>query len=265
MLLPSLLLLSTGLFTGTLLGLLGSGGSILALPAFLYVAHIPIKSAVATSLVVVGTTSLVGAVLAQRRCSVHGCPGQEVDPKITLLFALGGVFGAFGGAKLSHLLPASLQILLFACVMLGAALGMLKRKAEPSPQASTNTSPLPSFATLGLGASIGLLTGIVGVGGGFLIVPALSLSAKLPIKRAMNMSLWIIAVNSLMGTLGYIGQVTIQWHAAGLFLGGSLLGMMAGQSWGRSLSPRRLQVAFACLLVVIGVFTLAHNVLKHTV
>ncbi len=264
MLLPSLFILCAGIFTGTLLGLLGSGGSILALPAFVYVAHIPVKSAVATSLVVVGVTSLVGAILAQRRCSVHGCPGQEVDPKITLIFAFGGLFGAFGGAKLSQYIPASVQLILFACVMLGSAVGMLRRKVETNSQAPSTARALPFNATLALGASIGLLTGVVGVGGGFLIVPALSLAAKLPIKRAMNMSLWVIAVNSLTGTLGYVGRVAIHWDVAGFFLIGSVLGMMAGQVWGRTLSPRRLQVAFACLLVAIGSFTLIQNLMKHT-
>lgn len=263
MLLPSLLVLSGGVLTGALLGLLGSGGSILAMPAFIYIAHIPVKSAIATSLAVVGATSLIGATLAKRRCNVYGCPGQEVDPKITALFAIGGLFGAFGGAKLSPFLPAKLQMILFACVMLGAATGMLKRKAEPDAPSPSHKAPLPAFAVLPLGASIGLLTGLVGVGGGFLIVPALSIAAKMPLKRAMNTSLWIIAVNSFMGALGYIGRVPIDWNAAVAFLAGSGIGMAAGQNWGRSISPRRLQIAFAGLLITLGAFTLAQNLWRH--
>jgi len=202
--------------------------------------------------------------LAKKRCSVYGCPGQEVDTRITALFAMGGVLGAFGGARLSHYVPANIQLLLFACVMLGSAIGMLRRKAANEAQEVSNTASIPFGVPLGLGASIGLLTGLIGVGGGVLIVPALTLSAKFPIKRAMNMSLWIIAANSFVGLLGYLGHTAVYWQTALFFFMGSMVGMVSGQRWGRGLSPRRLQVGFACLLVGLGLFTLVQNLLKHT-
>src|SRR5215472_2020950 len=119
-----------GLLTGFALGSLGSGGSILALPAFVYAAELPVKSAVATSLAVVGMTSLVGAALAQIRCHKRGCPGQEVDLRMAALFALGSLVSSLVGTHLAHSLPDRAQMLLFACVILAASLGMLLRKEK---------------------------------------------------------------------------------------------------------------------------------------
>lgn len=259
-----LLLLLLGGLTGLALGALGSGGSILALPAFVYAAGLPVKSAVATSLAVVGMTSLIGAVLAQRRCKTFGCPGQEVDARIAGLFMLGGLVGAFTGARLSHLLPDSVQMLLFAAAIGTAAIGMLRRRnagiVRKKPAAPRPTPALPFwFAIPLLGLGVGLLTGTVGVGGGFLIVPALTLLANVPVKRAAATSLWIIAANAGTGMLGHLGSVPIAWEPAGLFMGASLLGMIAGQSVARIARPQKLQAAFAVFLLLVGGFTLART------
>lgn len=257
--LTNLILLSLGCLTGAILGTLGSGGSILALPAFLYGAQIPVKSAIATSLVVVGTTSLIGAIFAQRRCNLRGCPGQEVDYRLTFWFALGGFFGTFGGSKLSHFFSESFQMLLFAGIMLTAALGMLLRGEKETPTTPSAKTSRP-FTLVGLGTGIGVLTGVVGVGGGFLIVPALSLAAGVPVKRAANMSLWIIALNALVGVLGYVGRVPIYWSFAGTFVVGGLLGMLIGQRAVTSLSPKHLRQGFAAFLLLIGTFTLLQHI-----
>ncbi len=259
--LHDLLLPLLGLATGLLLGALGSGGSILALPAFVYAAGLPVKSSVATSLAVVGATSLIGAILAKRRCSTHGCPGQEVDGGITALMTAGGLAGAFLGARLSALVPAQTQMLLFGLVMLGAAAGMLRRPqvqyGHPAGRSEATDSPVPPrFLVLPLGLGVGLLTGVVGVGGGFLIVPALTLLARVPVKRAAAMSLWIIAANSAAGLIGYLGHVQIAWGAAGVFLAVALLGLVAGQRLAAHAPPQGLQRAFAVFLVVVGCFTL---------
>jgi len=257
-----LLLPLLGGLTGLALGALGSGGSILALPAFVYAASLPVKPAVATSLAVVGMTSLIGAILAQRRCKTFGCPGQEVDARIAGLFLLGGLVGAFTGARLSHLLLDTAQMLLFAAAIVTAAIGMLRRRnagiARKKPAAPHPTRQLPFWLLIPLlGLGVGLLTGTVGVGGGFLIVPTLTLLADVPVKRAAATSLWIIAANSATGMLGYLGKVPIAWGPAGLFLAASLVGMVAGQSVARSARPQRLQTAFAVFLLLVGGFTLA--------
>lgn len=257
-----LLLPLLGLATGLLLGLLGSGGSLLALPAFVYAAGLPVKSSVATSLAVVGATSLIGAILAKRRCSTHGCPGQEVDGRVTALMTVGGLAGAFAGSRLAVLVPAEAQMLLFGLVMLGAAAGMLRRLPEercdrPVRKTDAAVSPAPPrLLVLPLGMGVGLLTGVVGVGGGFLIVPALTLLARVPVKRAASMSLWIIAANSAAGLVGYLGHVPIAWGAAGVFLAVALAGLVAGQRFAARAQPQGLQKAFAVFLVLVGCFTI---------
>ena len=259
--LHDLLLPLMGLVTGLLLGALGSGGSILALPAFVYAAGLPVKSSVATSLAVVGATSLIGAILAKRQCTMHGCPGQEVDGRVTALMTAGGLAGAFLGARLSALVPAETQMLLFGLVMLGAAGGMLRRRPQeqcglPSGKSETGIPPAsPRLLVLPLGIGVGLLTGVVGVGGGFLIVPALTLLAQVPVKRAASMSLWIIAANSFAGLAGYFGHVQIAWAAAGGFLALALLGLTVGQHLAAHTRPQGLQRAFAVFLVIVGCFT----------
>ena len=256
-----LLLPLLALLTGLLLGTLGSGGSILALPAFVYAANLPVKSAIATSLAVVGMTSLIGAVLAKRKCSAHGCPGQEVDVGVTAMMTVGGLVGAFLGAHLAANVPARTQMLLFGIVMLGAATAMFRRSntdvSGHSPAAgdvSDRKPPRILVPILGLG--VGMLTGLVGVGGGFLIVPVLTLMAGVPVKRAASMSLWIIAVNSVAGLVGYIGHVSVAWGAAALFLVFSVFSMIVGQRVAERAQPQRLQRTFAVFLVVVACFTL---------
>ncbi len=261
--LHDLLLPLLGLITGLLLGALGSGGSILALPAFVYAAGLPVKSGVATSLAVVGASSLIGALLARRRCHTHGCPGQEVDTRVALLFVLGGITGSFGGARLAGLLTDRTQMLLFAGVMVAAAIGMLRRtKDEDASTSPRPDRPLWLVPTLGLG--VGLLTGVVGVGGGFLIVPALTLLAGVPVKRAASTSLWIIAANSATGMFGYLGHTPIAWGIAGLFLALSILGMVLGQRIARTAKPQGLQIAFAVFLVLVGGYTVTRTLTAST-
>lgn len=260
-----LLLPLLGLVTGLLLGTLGSGGSILALPAFVYAAGLPVKSAIATSLAVVGATSLIGAIVAKRQCSTHGCPGQEVDGRVTVLMTAGGLVGAFTGAHLAAEVPAQIQMLVFAAVMLGAAVGMFRRSGETS-KAAAFSGPVvmaeqerlaPSIFIIPLlGLGVGLLTGLVGVGGGFLIVPVLTLMARVPVKRAAAMSLWIIAANSAAGLAGYVGHVPIAWGLAGVFLAVAVTGLIAGQRVAAAAPPRGLQRAFAVFLVLVGSFTI---------
>lgn len=264
MLAHDLLLPLFGLLTGFLLGALGSGGSILALPAFVYVAGMTVKSAVPTSLAVVGATSLLGALLAKRRCSTQGCPGQEVDIRVAGLFAGGGLIGSFVGARFAGYLTDQTQMLLFALVMLGAASGMILSRNRKESESVTHTKT-PFWLIPVLGVGTGALTGVVGVGGGFLIVPTLTLLAGVNMKRAASTSLWIIAANSLMGIIGYLGHVPIAWGVAGLFFVASLAGMLLGQNVARTLQPQKMQVAFALFLLLLGGWTVTKTLWKpHT-
>ncbi|MCC6730246.1 MAG: sulfite exporter TauE/SafE family protein [Chthonomonadales bacterium] len=249
-----LLTLLFGLLTGLSLGALGSGGSILALPGFVYGAGLAVKPAVATSLLVVGATSLIGALMAWRRCAARGCPGQEADPRAAALFAAGGVGGAFAGARAGSMLPDAAQMALFTVAVLAAAVGMYRR-ASRQAAADTVEAPRRPIAPLPLallGGGVGLLTGAVGVGGGFLIVPALTLAAGMPVKRAIATSLWVITANAATGSLGYHGRVPVAWGFGALFLLASAVGMALGQRLARGARPRGLQRAFALFLVLVG-------------
>lgn len=185
-----------------------------------------------------------------------------MDARVAVLFVAGGLVGAFVGARLAMFLPDSAQMLLFALTLLAAAAAMHRRATEPGETVATApATPVsrPAWLVPMLGAGVGMLTGIMGVGGGFLIVPALTLLAGMPVKRAAATSLWIIAANSATGMLGYLGRVPIAWGTAGLFLAVALVGMIAGLQVARTATPRRLQAAFALFLVLVGLFTIAKS------
>lgn len=261
-----LLVLLVGLLTGMALGALGSGGSILAMPAFVYALGMPVKSAVAASLVVVGAVSLLGAIMARRRCAIFGCPGQEADIRVALLFAAGGLVCSYTGARAATFLPDSAQMLLFGAVVIAACIAMARRKdAERAllEQSGPLAARFALWAVPPLGLAVGLLTGLVGVGGGFLIVPTLTLLVEMPVKKAIATSLWVIAANCATGLLGYIGRVPIEWIAVAWFIAAAIPGMMTGQHIARIANPLRLQRAFAALLLMIGVFTVTQALLAH--
>jgi hypothetical protein len=199
---------------GISLGLLGGGGSVLALPILVYVMGIPPKSAIAMTLIVVGSVSLLGTIPHWKR--------GNINLKTVAVFGAATMVGAFAGARIATLpwVSETFQMLLFAVAMLVAAGFMIVRTAraqvaEQEPQSiaqDLNLYPRPVcrycwlwLPTEGLG--VGILTGLVGVGGGFAIVPALVLLAKIPMKEAIASSLLIIALNSVAGLLGYLGQI----------------------------------------------------------
>jgi uncharacterized protein len=237
---------------GLSLGLLGGGGSILTVPIFAYVLHYPAKEAIAMSLPVVGVTSLVGAYR-------HRLAG-------TLDLRLGLLYGAvsFGGSRLSaHLarfVPGDVQLALLAVVMLTVAGLMLwgttaSAAAAPSERPKFFRGAHPALAAAAAFA-VGLLTGLVGIGGGFLFVPALHLFGRLPMKTAVGTSLVAIACNTAGGFLGYAGQVRIDWPFLALFTCVSILGIFAGTHLQRFVSQVTLRRAFGAFLVVIGALIL---------
>ncbi len=162
--------------------------------------------------------------------------------------------GSFVGARLAADLSDSIHMALFGATVVAAALAMVRSTigAERS-DAPTDTRRTWTMPIVGLG--VGLLTGVVGVGGGFLIVPAMSLAAGLPIKRAISTSLWIISANSMVGVIGYSSHATIAAAPAAIFLVSALFGMHAGQRIAARAQPRQLRLAFACFLVLVGAFT----------
>jgi uncharacterized membrane protein YfcA len=242
------LTLALALVIGVALGLLGGGGSILTVPVFTYITGLDPKVAIASSLPVIAVTSSVGAIGHWR--------AGHVQPRTALLFGAFAMAGGFSGARLAGLLSGRTQLVLFALIMLGAAVAML-RGGGPTPTAGTAGLAPGKLVPLGLG--VGVLTGLVGVGGGFLIVPALTQLGGLPMHRAVGTSLAVIAMNSLAGTLGYLGQVPLPLDLLVPFTGLAVVGILIGARTATRVPQTVLRRAFGVLLLVVGLFILGQQ------
>ncbi len=236
------------LIIGLSLGLLGGGGSILTVPAFVYLLDIEPKAAIAMSLVVVGSTALVGAASHWR--------SGNVRLRTALIFGVIAMLGSYAGARTAAFIPAAVQLVVLGVVILAAALSMLRPvAARPASDARAPLSPRLMIAALLVGA----LTGIVGVGGGFLIVPALVLLAGVPMKEAVGTSLLVIAMNSASGFAGYLGTVAIQWSFVAAFTAIAMVGILVGSYVVRFVPAVALKRAFSVFLLFIGWFVLHQN------
>lgn len=235
----SLLGLALGLVIGLSLGLLGGGGSVLTVPIFHYIFGQDVKPAIAMSLGVVGVTSAVGAVGHYRQA--------QVNVRAALTFAPVAMLGTFLGARLALSVPETAQLVLFALTMLAAAVFMWRGRSE------LEAAAMPHPVLVGLiGGGVGLLTGLVGVGGGFLIVPALVLLLGVPMKQAVGTSLAVIAFNSASGFAGYWGKVPLDLAVMGGFTLLAIVGVVAGTRLGQRFSPGHLRQGFAGLLVAVA-------------
>jgi len=238
---------------GLSLGTLGGGGSTLTVPVFVYVLGFEAKRAIAMSFPVVGGTSLVGALSHWR----HG----NVRWRMAFIFGIVAMAASFGSAHLlAPLLTGQMQLLLLGAVMLVAATSMFRNAGgRRAPGASIGNSPvsLPLLALTALG--VGILTGLLGIGGGFLIVPALALLARMPIKQAVGTSLVIISMNTFSAYLGYAGKVDIPWGFVAGFTAIAVLGILAGTRLVRAATPAQLKRAFAIFLLVVGAFVFYQN------
>ncbi|WP_338135051.1 sulfite exporter TauE/SafE family protein [Deinococcus psychrotolerans] len=233
------------LLIGLSLGLLGSGGSILTVPVLVYLVGESGKTAIVESLAIVGLIALVGAAPhLKKRC---------IDGRAVLLFGGPGLLGTSLGTLLSHQMPAALQLLIFAAVMLIAAVRMFQPMSGPS-----SNEPRPWWQVALAGMGVGVLTGVVGVGGGFLILPALVLLLGLSMARAVGTSLVIIALNSALGFLLHTaGQnTTLHWPVIGLIAGIGILGSLLGSQLSGFFSPLMLRRSFAGFLVLLGSYIL---------
>jgi uncharacterized membrane protein YfcA len=200
------------------------------------------------SLIVVGTAELVGAASHWR--------SGNVRLRTAIIFGVIAMLGAYAGARLAALIPAAVQLAVLGIVLLAAAASMLRPiTKQPDTAASPLDSPL-SPRLMGVALAVGLLTGIVGVGGGFLIVPALVLLAKVPMKQAVGTSLLVIGMNSAAGFAGYVGTVVIDWSFVGAFTGVAVAGILLGSYLVRFIRADALKRGFAILLILIGAFVL---------
>lgn len=252
-------------FIGISLGLIGGGGSILTVPVMVYLFGVHPLLATSYSLFIVGTTSLVGAVNNFRK--------GLVNLKAALFFGSASIITVFLTRKfLIPVIPKHLftingftvteslaTMVLFAVLMLVASINMIKSRKTPLPEKECSDC-VRFFRLLGYGIAIGLVTGLLGAGGGFLLIPALVFLIKMPMKKAVGTSLLIIALNSLIGFMGDLGYFKIDWilllrvsliAIAGIFLGGLLSKKIAGE---------KLKKGFGWFVLVMGIYIILKEV-----
>jgi uncharacterized membrane protein YfcA len=263
---------------GLSLGLLGSGGAILTVPILVYLVGHDEKAAIVESLAIVGAIALFGAARASF--------AKKIDWKSALLFAIPGVFGTLLGTHVAQWIPGAVQLLLLAALMLTASVLMFRspRKSEPMPNdvgtsvtdfsvtdfsvtdlSANDQAPTSGSAIIAAqGFALGFMTGIVGIGGGFLIVPVLVLLRRLPMKIAIGTSLAIIAVNCTAGLVKSIfagsaalhpsatEQNAIDWTVIGLFIALGIVGSLIGSLLARRIDQGTLRKVFAVFLVVMA-------------
>ncbi len=239
-------ILLTGLM-GVALGLLGGGGSILAVPILVYVFQVDPHAAIALSLVIVGSTALGAALLHHRA----GC----VDWKGGVLFAACAAPLSLVGARAAMQVPGGTLLFCFGVLMLVAGSGMIFRR-ENGEAAQPERKPL---ALVLCGAGVGYLTGFLGVGGGFVIVPALVLFLGKEMKQAIGTSLFVIALNCAIALYGHRAALQMQWGVVLPSAGAALAGMAGGAALSRRIHGPALRRAFGVFVIVLGVFMAARN------
>ncbi|MEB3882816.1 sulfite exporter TauE/SafE family protein [Lyngbya sp. CCY1209] len=240
---------------GLSLGLMGGGGSILAVPVLVYIMGMGAKEAIAMSLAIVGSVSLLGVVSHWRQ--------GNVNLKTFAIFTPTAMAGAYLGARLASLpwITDTVQMICFGAIAFLASVLMLFRTNKPAPSAKPASPSRYSKWLLipagGLG--VGVLTGFVGVGGGFAIVPVLVLVAGIPMKEAVGTSLLIISFNAIAGIMGYLGQAAIDWNLALSMAIAASAGTLGGAYLNQFIDARRLQKLFG--FFVLGVATVV--LLQH--
>jgi len=256
----TILAILAGALTGLLLGLLGSGGSIITIPTLIYLLGVEPKEAIAMSLGIVAITASITAVNHWRR--------GNVDMDVAVTFGLFGVAGTYAGAKLGVITPVVVQLTVFAVVMYAAAYRMLKpQPTEFNAVGADVVRGIPIWGrdssaflqTALLGLAVGALTGFVGVGGGFLIIPALVLLSRIPMKRAVGTSLVIVAFNCFTGFAGYAGAVTINYPLMALFTAVAIVGSFFGAMLTHRISAETLKRGFAVFLILVASYILLKN------
>jgi uncharacterized membrane protein YfcA len=238
---------------GVVLGTLGAGGSILTVPILVYVVGYGPKEAIGMGLAVVGVTSAVGALGHRRAGTLRLRPAA--------VFAASAVTGTLIGTRVATLVSGTVQLALFAAVMLLAAGTMLGGARAPAAGAAPQPARPPRAILLTAvdGLGIGMLTGLVGVGGGFLIVPALVVLAGVPMHQAVGTSLAVIAINALTGFAGYLDQIVVDWPFLAGFTACAVAGILAGTRLCRLIPALALRRAFAVFLLLMGSFMLYRN------
>jgi uncharacterized membrane protein YfcA len=250
----SVLGLASGMLVGFSLGLVGGGGSILAVPLMVYVVGVPEPH------MAIGTSAIAVAANAAINLSNHA-RGGTVIWSCALIFAASGIVGAFGGSILGKMVDGQRLLALFALVMIVIALLMLKTRSRIGlPDVKMSMSNMPAIVSLGL--ATGTLSGFFGIGGGFLIVPALMLATGMPIMNAVSSSLVAVTAFGMTTAASYAWSGLVSWALAGLFVAGGIAGGLAGTRAARHLAERRgaLNIVFAVVIIAVALYMLARNI-----
>ncbi len=233
---------------GLSLGLIGGGGSILTVPILVYLLGVGPHEAVGMSLAVVGATSILGSYMHWRR--------DNVDISTGLYFGVAGIIGALLGSPLTKLVSPQVLLLIFGLLMLVVAISMIWRRNH-AIDASEHKPHLVQGILAGLG--VGILTGFLGVGGGFLIVPALVFFGGLPMKKAIGTSLFVIFLNCAAGLFGHMSQSTFDWQLTGIVMALAVAGAVVGTILSHRIAAQRLQSMFAVLVLGVAAFLVVKN------
>src|SRR5271156_4118019 len=250
----SLLGLASGMLVGFSLGLVGGGGSILAVPLMVYVVGVPDPH------VAIGTSAIAVAANAAVNLSNHARGGTVVW-SCALTFAAAGIIGAFVGSIFGKMVDGQKLLALFAVLMLVIAVLRLKTRARIGlPDVRMSWANMPAVA--GLGLATGTLSGFFGIGGGFLIVPALMLATGMSIMNAVSSSLVAVTAFGLTTAASYAWSGLVSWGLAALFIAGGVVGGLIGTRSARGLAARRgaLNIVFAAVIIAVALYMLARNV-----
>jgi uncharacterized membrane protein YfcA len=234
------------LLIGVVLGMLGGGGAILTLPMLVYAVGLEPKTAIATSLFVVGATSIAGTTVHARAGAVQWTVGG--------MFGAAAMAGAYAGGRIAQLIPGAVLLVGFGILMVVTATAMMRGRSGAAAPASPE---LKLGRALALGAAVGVISGLVGAGGGFLIVPALTLFGGLAMREAIGTSLLVIGLQSFAGFAGHVTHVNIDWTLVLVITAASLVGSVAGAISGSKVSPHGLRRGFAWLVIAMGLFMFA--------
>ncbi len=239
------LALALAVVIGGTLGLLGGGGSILTVPLLVYVVGLDPRDGIATSLFVVGVASAAAMLGHARAGRVHVRTG--------LILGVASMSGAYAGGRVAHFLPAKALLMAFTTVMFVTALAMMRRRVDTPELLTSNAArgtPLARVLPVGLG--IGLVTGVIGAGGGFVIVPTLVFLCGLPMRAAVGTSLLVIAMNSFAGFAGAVGYATIAWPLALGLTAATVLGSFGGTALAGRVKPQSLRAVFAWFVLAMA-------------
>ncbi|WP_433409671.1 sulfite exporter TauE/SafE family protein [Saccharomonospora azurea] len=246
-----IIVLLLAVLVGVSLGLLGGGGSILTVPLLAYVADMPAKEAIAASLFVVGTTSLLSVVAHARKRNVRWRSG--------LLFGAAGMVGSFAGGLAGGYLPDTVLMIAFAVVMVATAAAMIRGRKRVIAGSGTQHQELPLRRIIPDGLVVGLVTGVVGAGGGFLVVPALVLLGGLSMPVAVGTSLVVIAMKSFSGLAGYLTTVNLDWPPVLGVTAAAVAGSLLGTLLTSRVPETALRKGFGVFVLVMGVFVLSRE------